>query len=134
VESLDYAEATLCWEEATFRRKRTLKRVTAELMAGDVGPVEWLRKAELVAKAHRKVGKGNHHIYVVLLKGFAANSRYGVYVGESRYLPAKRFAQHKSGIRAAGSVKRKGVCLLPSLYRHLNPLPKTEAKQLAGYS
>lgn len=132
VATQNYIEATRVWEEARFRRKKNLTRVAAELEAGDVGPVTWLRKAEDIAQTFSRSTTGKHHVYVALLKADWATSRYGVYVGESRYIPAKRFAQHKAGIRAAGSVERNGVCLLPALYEHLNPLSKPEAKHIEG--
>lgn len=59
-----------------------------------------------------------------------ARGRFGVYIGESRYTPEKRLAQHCAGIRASGVVQRRGVALLPSLVEHLNPLSRKEAKEL----
>ena len=126
----NYVVATYCHEEAEHRRKRTLKRVARELKKRTIEPVEWLRKAEAIANLFQKKTVGKHHVYIVLLEGFAAVSRYGVYVGESYRTPAKRFAQHKAGYKAAGSVLHKGRCLLPHLYAHLNPLGKKEAKDL----
>ena len=41
-----------------------------------------------------------------------AGSRTGVYVGMSEYSPADRFDQHKAGIRAAGSVLKRGLEVL----------------------
>jgi hypothetical protein len=52
-----------------------------------------------------------------------------VYVGESRYRPENRFAQHRAGLRAARTAGRM-VALLPSLTAHLNPLSRAEAKAL----
>jgi predicted GIY-YIG superfamily endonuclease len=46
-----------------------------------------------------------------------------VYVGITGLTPEERFANHKSGIKAAAVVKRYGLRLLPELYEHLNPMP-----------
>ena len=42
-----------------------------------------------------------------------------VYVGMSRYSPAQRFDQHKAGIRAAGSVPKRGIEVLTGPTHHL---------------
>ena len=36
------------------------------------------------------------------------------YVGMSKYSPAQRFDQHKAGIRAAGSVLKRGLEISPT--------------------
>lgn len=76
----------------------------------------------------------HHHVYVVLLDPKAAkmlrpsnpNSQPGkpcVYVGMSGLTPEQRFANHKSGVKAARVVRRFGIRLLPELFAHLNPMP-----------
>ena len=37
--------------------------------------------------------------------------------------PEERFANHKAGIKDASLVKRYGICLLPELFAHMNPMP-----------
>ena len=49
----------------------------------------------------------------------SAGSPHGVYVGASRYKPAERFDQHKAGIRAAGSVLKRGLEVLVGPVLHL---------------
>ena len=51
-------------------------------------------------------------------------------MGESFYVPEKRFLVHKEGGKLAARCNRRMLCLLPSLYEHLNPLSRTEAKEL----
>lgn len=46
-----------------------------------------------------------------------------VYVGMSGLTPEERFANHKSGVKAARIVRRFGIKLLPELFAHLNPMP-----------
>jgi len=58
----------------------------------------------------RRASGAAPHIYLVLLD--YSDSRpepYGLYVGMSRYSPMQRFDQHKAGIRAAGSVLKRGL-------------------------
>ena len=52
-----------------------------------------------------------------------------VYVGATAYHPKERFEQHKAGVRHSRTVKKYGRCLMPELYKHLNPVPSAEAKQ-----
>jgi hypothetical protein len=53
-----------------------------------------------------------------------------VYVGMTGLDPQERFANHKAGIKAASVVKHYGLCLLPELYQHLNPMPFDAAAQM----
>jgi predicted GIY-YIG superfamily endonuclease len=85
----------------------------------------------------------HHHVYVVLLepavgklrKVRAANpalqaDKPCVYVGMTGLKPEERFANHKTGVKAAYVVKRYGVRLLKNLYEHLNPMPYEAAAQM----
>jgi len=55
---------------------------------------------------------------------------FGIYVGMTRYPPADRFDQHKAGIRAAGSVLRRGLELLTGPVLHLQGISRAEATQI----
>ena len=57
----------------------------------------------------------------------SSGSPYGVYVGASRYKPAERFDQHKAGIRAAGSVLKRGLEVLVGPVLHLQGTPRAQA-------
>src|SRR5262245_60221262 len=87
--------------------------------------------------------RDHHHVYVVLLdpgvaklrKVRAANPNRDpkkpcVYVGMTGLTAQERFANHKTGIKAAPLVKRYGIRLLPELYEHLNPMPFEAAAQM----
>jgi hypothetical protein len=90
--------------------------------------VEWLSVAYDVAARFRREGRGRSNLYLVLLDyGDSPGSPYGVYVGASRYKPAERFDQHKAGIRAAGSVLRRGLEVLVGPVLHLQGLPRAQA-------
>ncbi len=122
--------ATHCWLVAKRRRKKSRDAILHPLIRAGLQPIDWWEQALQASQRIRKTTGGNHHLYVVLLDGYAAGSRYGLYVGESRYTPERRFENHKSGKHASRHVQRKGVRLLPELYRHLNPLSRAEAKAL----
>jgi hypothetical protein len=93
--------------------------------------VAWLPLAYEVAARFEREGRGRSNIYLVLLD-YADSPRgpYGVYVGTTRHPPSVRFDQHKAGIRAAGSVLKRGLELLIGPVLHLQKLPRTEAESV----
>jgi hypothetical protein len=86
-----------------------------------------------VALRFRAQGRGRSNLYLVLLD-YADRTRgpYGVYVGMSSYAPAQRFDQHKNGIRAAGSVLKRGLEVLTGPTLHLQRIARAEARLLEG--
>ena len=93
--------------------------------------VEWLPLAYDVAARFEPQGRGRSNIYLVLLD--YSDSRavpYGVYVGATRYSPADRFDQHKAGIRAAGSVLKRGLEVLTGPVLHLQRIPHAQAAEI----
>lgn len=94
---------------------------------------EWMSNALRAAHSLRAVTHGDvrarHSVYVVLLHD-PSGQRWGLYVGQTSRDPDWRFDQHKAGYKASGSVRRFGVCLLPQLYEHLNPLRQWESLDL----
>ncbi len=95
--------------------------------------IEWLPTAYEVALRFAPRRKGRSNLYLVLLD-YADRTRgpFGVYVGMSRYSPAQRFDQHKAGIRAAGSVLKRGLEVLTGPVLHLQYLARAEAQLLEG--
>ena len=90
--------------------------------------VEWLPLAYEVAARFRARRPGRSNLYLVLLDYRDSREEpYGVYVGATRYPPADRFDQHKAGIRAAGSVLRRGLELLSGPTAHLQGVARPEA-------
>jgi hypothetical protein len=74
---------------------------------------------------------GRSNIYVVLLDYRDSRADpYGLYVGMSRYAPAERFDQHKAGIRAAGSVLRRGLEVLTGPTLHLQHIRRADAARI----
>jgi hypothetical protein len=118
--------------------ERWLERLWAEAAAGipDWLPmryIEWLPVAYEVTLSFRAAAKGRSNIYLVLLD--YEDSRvesYGVYVGMSKYTPAQRFDQHKAGIRAAGSVLKRGLEVLTGPTLHLQYIRRGEAERIEG--
>lgn len=75
--------------------------------------------------------RGRSNVYLVLLDyGDRGGDPYGVYVGMSEYSAAQRFDQHKAGIRAAGSVLKRGLEVLTGPTLHLQRLARAEAARI----
>jgi hypothetical protein len=90
--------------------------------------VDWLPEVYDIAARFVATRKGKSNVYLVLLdyrerKG----GPYGVYVGMSNYTPAQRFDQHKAGIRASGSVLKRGLEVLTGPTLHLQRIARVEA-------
>jgi hypothetical protein len=75
--------------------------------------------------------KGRSNIYLVLLDYSDSRAEpHGLYVGMSKYAPAQRFDQHKAGIRAAGSVLKRGLEVLTGPTGHLQYIKRAEAARI----
>jgi hypothetical protein len=92
--------------------------------------VDWLPAAYEVALRFRAAAKGRSNIYLVLLDFTDRDGTYGAYVGMSKYSPAQRFDQHKAGIRAAGSVLKRGIEVLTGPTMHLQFIQRSEAVRI----
>ena len=93
--------------------------------------IDWLPLAYEVAARFSARRRGRSNLYLVLLD--YSDSRpepYGVYVGMTSFKPAERFDQHKAGIRAAGSVLRRGLELLAGPTLHLQGISRPEATDI----
>lgn len=92
--------------------------------------VSWLPTAyEVAARFHANSGRSN--IYLILLDySDRRGDDHGVYVGMSRYSPSQRFDQHKAGIRAAGSVLKRGIEVLTGPTLHLQHIRRGEAARI----
>jgi hypothetical protein len=83
------------------------------------------------AGRYRGAKRGCSNLYLVLLDyGDRGGDPFGVYVGMSGYSPAQRFDQHKAGIRAAGSVLKRGLEVLTGPTLHLQQLARAEAARI----
>jgi len=97
--------------------------------------ISWLPTAYDVAArftAHSNSKRsGRSNIYLILLDySDRRGDDHGVYVGMSRYSPAQRFDQHKAGIRAAGSVLKRGIEALTGPTLHLQHINRSEATRV----
>jgi len=93
--------------------------------------VSWLPTAYEVAAGFTAAGGGRSNIYLILLDySDRRGDDHGVYVGMSRYSPAQRFDQHKQGIRAAGSVMKRGIEVLTGPTLHLQHIRRGEAARI----
>jgi hypothetical protein len=93
--------------------------------------IDWLPRAYEVALGFRGSAKGRSNIYLVLLDyRDRLRCTYGVYVGMSKYSPAERFDQHKAGIRASGSVLKRGLEVLTGPTLHLQRIKRADAERI----
>jgi len=93
--------------------------------------VSWLPLAYDVAARFQRRGRGRSNVYLVLLDYSDSRTEpCGVYVGVTQYAPAERFDQHKAGIRAAGSVLKRGLEVLTGPLLHLQGIPRAQAAEI----
>jgi hypothetical protein len=93
--------------------------------------IDWLPRAYEIALGFRGSSRGRANIYLVLLDYRDRRAQpYGVYVGMSKYSPTERFDQHKAGIRAAGSVLKRGLEVLTGPTLHLQRIRRTDAERI----
>jgi hypothetical protein len=94
--------------------------------------IDWLPSVYETSLKFNSSAKGRSNIYLVLLDFSDRDDAYGIYVGMSKYSPAQRFDQHKAGIRAAGSVLKRGVEVLTGPTMHLQYIKRSEAARIEG--
>jgi hypothetical protein len=94
--------------------------------------IDWLPAVYETSLKFQSAAKGRSNIYLVLLDFSDRDGSYGVYVGMSKYSPAQRFDQHKAGIRAAGSVLKRGIEVLTGPTMHLQYIKRSEAARIEG--
>jgi hypothetical protein len=92
--------------------------------------IDWLPAAYETSLKFQASAKGRSNIYLVLLDFTDRDGSFGVYVGMSKYSPAQRFDQHKAGIRAAGSVLKRGIEVLTGPTMHLQYIKRSEALRI----
>ncbi len=93
--------------------------------------IEWLPSVYEVALTFSCARPGRSNLYLVLLDyRDRTGGPHGLYVGMSHYTPAQRFDQHKAGIRAAGSVLRRGLEVLSGPTLHLQRIGRAEAARI----
>lgn len=90
--------------------------------------VEWLPLLYEVTDLFRPDQHGRCNIYLVLLDYRDSRpDNFGIYVGMTAHAPSLRFDQHKAGIRAAGSVLKRGLELLTGPTLHLQRISRADA-------
>jgi predicted GIY-YIG superfamily endonuclease len=108
--------------------KRAAKSIPDWLPMRDI---EWLPLVYEVCARFQANSSGRTNVYLVLLD--YSDSRadpHALYVGMSRYSAHQRFDQHKAGIRAAGSVLRRGLEVLTGPTAHLRNIARNEAVRI----
>jgi hypothetical protein len=94
--------------------------------------IDWLPAVYDTSLKFQSSAKGRSNIYLVLLDFSDRDGSYGIYFGMSKYSPAQRFDQHKAGIRAAGSVLKRGIEVLTGPTMHLQYIKRSEAARIEG--
>jgi hypothetical protein len=142
IEAADGETAAHCIHESWMRGEMslTVERALARLWRCSAATIpdwipmryiDWLPCAYEVALGFRGSSRGRSNIYLVLLDyRDRRTSDYGVYVGMSTYSPAERFDQHKAGIRAAGSVLKRGLEVLMGPTLHLQRIKRADAERI----
>ena len=93
--------------------------------------VAWLPLVYDVAARFRARRRGRQNIYLVRLDYTDRRAdTHGVYVGMTSYPPHQRFDQHRAGIRAAGSVLKRGQELLIGPVLHLQRIAQVDAERI----
>ena len=93
--------------------------------------VEWLPTVYEIAARFRAARRGRSNVYLVLLDYHdRKGGPHGVYVGMSEYTPAQRFDQHKAGVRASGSVLKRGLEVLTGPTLHLQGIARPDAARI----
>jgi predicted GIY-YIG superfamily endonuclease len=84
-----------------------------------------------VAARFRASRRGRHNIYLISLDfSDRRGNPQGIYVGMTTYDPAQRFDQHRAGLRAAGSVLKRGRELLSGPVLHLQRIGRPDAVRI----
>ena len=93
--------------------------------------VAWLPIVYDAAARFRTRRRGRQNIYLVRLDYTDRGAgMHGVYVGMTSYPPHQRFDQHRAGIRAAGSVLKRGQELLIGPVLHLQRIAQVDAERI----
>jgi hypothetical protein len=93
--------------------------------------VSWLPLVYEVAARLQAAKRGRRNIYLVRLDFSDRDGHLqGIYVGMTAYAPAQRFDQHRAGIRAAGSVLKRGQELLIGPVLHLQHIAQADAVRI----
>jgi hypothetical protein len=121
--------------EMSINIERALERLWAQAAVSvpewlPMRYVDWLPTVYEIALRYSSSVKGRSNIYLVLLDYQDRDGSFGVYVGMSKYSPAQRFDQHKAGIRAAGSVLKRGIEVLTGPTLHLQYIKRSEAARI----
>ena len=98
-------------------------------------PIRWLPtvKALIEKQSFKKTKGGSGHVYFILLdqtRFVIPYPKCGIYIGQSKYIPQKRYEQHVADIRASGEVHRNGRYVLQSLSYRFTPINISEARRL----
>jgi len=135
IKARDLETLSYCWAELSPERRsdsdepgQLLENAITE---ANIKPIQWLERAATVTGGFTPETKGNYNVYIILLARVKNKyPGYALYVGQSFRKPKMRYKQHIKGYKASRWVRNYGICLLPSLYEHLNKMTREEAEKL----
>jgi hypothetical protein len=141
VEKGDLETLSYCLAELSPKHRNieltTWLNITEFAQKRGLHPIDWLEKAAETTSLFNPQTTGKHNLYIILLSRLHNKiPGYGLYVGETSKTPEARFREHARGKRNRKGplfsriVYKHHQCLLPTLYNHLNPLSREEAKEL----
>lgn len=115
--------------------QRTKLNKAMNAHAAGLQAIRWLPEVKaLIEKQGFEANKGGSgHVYFILLdqaRFVIPYPKCGIYIGQSKYVPQKRYEQHAAGIRASGEVNRNGRYVLQSLSYRFTPINIAEARRL----
>ena len=115
--------------------QRTKLNKAMNAHASGLQAIRWLPKVKALIEKQgfKKTKGGSGHVYFILLdqtRFVMPNPKCGIYIGQSKYVPQKRYEQHAAGIRASGEVNRNGKYVLQSLSYRFTPINIAEARRL----
>lgn len=126
IEPLSYIWANL------DKRHRTQLNQMLTAHCPDLQVIRWLPKLKArIEKQRYTATKGGHgHVYFILLDRtdvVSSDCNSGLYIGQSKYSPQRRFEHHKSGRHASIVVQKHGQFVLESLSYTFAPISREEA-------
>ena len=120
----------------TENRTALNKMLTAHCSGLQV--IFWLPKVKaIIEKQSYKKTKGGHgHVYFILLDRTqfkTTSTNCGIYIGQSKYTPDRRFKNHLSGRHASRVVRDYGKFVLQSLSYNFVPISRKESIRLEAH-
>lgn len=125
------------WGNLSAENRKALNKMLTAHCSG-LKVIRWLPKVKAIIEkqAYKKTKGGHGHVYFVLLdrtRVKATSTNCGIYIGQSKYTPERRFRNHLSGRHASGVVRDYGKFVLQSLSYNFVPISRKESIRLEAH-